>query len=488
VSGDIGLRLRPLSEAEPRNVRWLVVGLIPLRTLTLVAGVGGLGKSMWLSGIAARLSRGELDGHPAGDTVIVSYEDTAEEVLRPRVEAAGGDPARVHVIVPEHRDYVDPVALPRDIVAVEQLVLSVEAKLLVIDPIVAGIAVELDAHKDQHVRVVLARLAELAEEADCAVAMVGHLNKASSTDAYIRVANSVAFWNAARSVVLVTEDNGNDDDLRLVAQRKANYAKVRPVERWRVESIVLEHLIDPVDGRPIETARMVFLEFADDVDSADVLVRRGDSDDKTANAVNFLMAMLADGGWHESARLKELAGAAGISERTLQRAAQSQNVEVDRRGVPPASWWRLPDISLAGAFGCLNAPSPYAPPLSPTVGAFGDSASSSGFPAFEPPNAPTRQAGMDEAPPLPGDASNEAAILADAQAMVDAGQARWIDDEPAPPAADGDEPTLCGICRAPAPTGYCTDHAACNYRARRRLGIPARVCDELLARERRQAT
>ena len=52
-------------------------------------------------------------------------------------------------------------------------------------------------------RGVLGRLAALAEEATCAVCIVGHLNKAPSKDAYLRVANSVAFWNASRSVVLV---------------------------------------------------------------------------------------------------------------------------------------------------------------------------------------------------------------------------------------------------------------------------------------------
>jgi DNA repair protein RadA/Sms len=118
---------------------------------------------------------------------------------------------------------------------VEDLVRSVEARLLIIDPIVAAIVTELDAHKDQHVRAVLALLAELAEEADCAVAIVGRLNKAPTTDAYLRVANSVAFWNASRSVVLVTEDG--EGDSRLVAQRKANYARLCPVERHRVEEV-----------------------------------------------------------------------------------------------------------------------------------------------------------------------------------------------------------------------------------------------------------
>jgi hypothetical protein len=49
-------------------------------------GIGGLGKSTWLAGIAAN---GHL-GNP-GATLLVSFEDTAEEVLRPRCEPAGAD-------------------------------------------------------------------------------------------------------------------------------------------------------------------------------------------------------------------------------------------------------------------------------------------------------------------------------------------------------------------------------------------------------------
>jgi len=57
-------RLRPLSSVVPQRVRWLVPGMIPLRTLTLVAGVGGLGKSTYLVGVAAAASRGDLLGEP----------------------------------------------------------------------------------------------------------------------------------------------------------------------------------------------------------------------------------------------------------------------------------------------------------------------------------------------------------------------------------------------------------------------------------------
>jgi putative DNA primase/helicase len=147
------LRLLTLDQVEPRQVRWLVPGLIPLRTLTLVAGVGGVGKSTWLTSVAADVSRGEL-GSEAADVILVSYEDAAEEVLRPRVEAAGADLKRVHTVVVDELN-IDPVRLPADVEELGRLVADVGARLIVIDPIAAALDVAYDAHKDQHVRLVL---------------------------------------------------------------------------------------------------------------------------------------------------------------------------------------------------------------------------------------------------------------------------------------------------------------------------------------------
>jgi hypothetical protein len=342
AKGQRRLGLRPLAQVKPRQVRWLLPGLIPLRTITLVAGVGGLGKSTWLAGVAARCSRGDLlDGTPA-DVVIVTFEDPAAEVLRPRVEAASGDLERVHEVVVEGLDGIDPMRLPRDVGELDRVMGMVDARLLIIDPIVAALDTAVDSYKDQDVRVVLAQLASLAASSDCAVALVGHLNKTPSRDAYIRVANSIAFWNASRSVVLVTEDDGDEPDLRLVAQRKANWARERPVERHRIESIVLPGTVDPDTGEMIETSRMLFVEVADDLAGADVLVDRRSDTGKRETAIKFLKAALDDGGWHDSAGLKRLAAAGGVRERTLQRAANELNVEHEQRGYPASTYWRLP--------------------------------------------------------------------------------------------------------------------------------------------------
>jgi hypothetical protein len=376
------LQLRPLADVQPRQVRWLLPGLIPLGGLTLVAGIGGLGKSTWLAGVAARVSRGELNGGDPGDVVLVSFEDPAAEVLRPRVEAAQGDLARVHEIVVDGA--IDPVCLPRDTGELEQLVRGLPSlKLIVVDPVVAAIDTKLSAHNDQHVRSVLTHLSDLAEECELAIAMVGHLNKTPSKDAYIRIANSVAFYNGARSAVLITEDAAEPESQRIIAQHKQNWARRSPVERHRIEEIVLPETLDPVTGQPIVTSRMEFLELADDVDRDEVLAPRvsDDGDEKTARAVVFLVRALADGDWHDSDGLKRLAGAQQIKERTLQRAAGPEHLDVEhKRRFQDSTLWRLPHPRQG---------------LTPTAGADGESAWLSEKDPPSTPSAPVPTGGVD---------------------------------------------------------------------------------------------
>ena len=150
----------------------------------------------------------------------------------------------------------------------------------------------------------------------------------------------MAFWNAARSVVLVTEDGDEDNGPRLIAQRKANLAALAPVERHRLEEIVLPGIVDPESGKPIVTSRMTFIEIADDVNSSDVLGPQKTT--KTETAETLLEALLADGDWHESDGVRSLMAAAGFPERTTQRAAKDVSVESDRRDFPAKTRWRLP--------------------------------------------------------------------------------------------------------------------------------------------------
>jgi hypothetical protein len=339
------IQLRPLASVEPRTVRWLKPNTIPRGALTLVAGLGGLGKSTLLMAVAAECSRGELlDGSP-GDVILVSFEDAAAEILRPRAEAAGADLARIHDLYVDARAG-EPLTLPGDLTELGEVIAGTNARLVVIDPIVAALDLRLDAYKDQHVRSVLAELAAIAEESECAVVMVGHLVKGQSASAYVRIANSVAFYNAARSVLVVTGDRAEPEEQRLLTQVKTNWGRFAPIERHRIEETQLETL-DRTTGKPIVTSRMRFLEHADDVDRNDVLSERDrrEGGEKTSDAVAFVTDALKDGAWHDSAGLKKLAAAQHISERSLQRAAEALGLQHERRGFPASTHWRRAPVA-----------------------------------------------------------------------------------------------------------------------------------------------
>jgi hypothetical protein len=324
------LERRPLRHVTAEQVEWAIAGKIPLGTLSLLAGVGGLGKSALMLAWTKEIT------DAGGDVLIISYEDAAAQVIRPRFEALGGDLDRLHEL---YVDVLDgSVSFPTDLPELDRHIRETQARAVLIDPVSASIDLKLDAHKDQDVRVVLGQLAQLAERQRLAIPMNAHLNKAPSADPYLRINGSTAFYNAARSVLTVTRDPAEPDWQRLVAHHKSNYGQLAEVERWRITPTTVV-----CDGIPIETMVMEFVEIAEDVSREDVLASRSAGDVKLDEAVAFLKDALVDGDWHDSAGLITLAGGQRISERTLRRAAlDGLEVEHERRGFPSTTWWRLP--------------------------------------------------------------------------------------------------------------------------------------------------
>jgi hypothetical protein len=131
--------------------------------------------------------------------------------------------------------------------------------------------------------------------------------------------------------------------LRIVSQHKANYSRRYPPRRYEIRPIVL---VDELDdrGRPFESSAMVFIEDAAGLDLSTLLAEASPNghQPKTTHAEELLADMLDDGNWHDSAGLKQMIGMQGISERTLQRAAQALGVESEWRDFPASTWWRLP--------------------------------------------------------------------------------------------------------------------------------------------------
>ena len=165
----------------------------------------------------------------AAGVVIVSAEDGVADTILPRINAAGGDPSKIVVLntVPDGDGRQKFLALPEDIPHVRRAIARVGAKLAIFDPLMAFLSANLDAHRDHHVRRVLAELAALGEDTGAAVVVVRHLNKASGTNPLYRGGGSIGIVGAARSALLVAK-HPEDDQRRVLASQKSNLAEAPP--------------------------------------------------------------------------------------------------------------------------------------------------------------------------------------------------------------------------------------------------------------------
>lgn len=327
------------------RTRWLWDGRIPLGAPTLLVGREKLGKSTLTNELAARLTRGELPGDLAGapvDVLVVGYEDNAGSTVKPRLLAAGADPARVHRLRAEYRGSQDLVSFPDDVERIAECAREHGARLLVIDPFSASLGAEVNSHRDQDIRRAIAPLAQLAEDADLAVLLVAHFNKAQGGDSLSRVLGSRGLTAAVRSVLVFGKapdaEDGSPD--RVLAHAACNVAREAPSLSCRVEPRVIED-----ETGTIETSRLVIVGDCDT--DADALLATRSDDERTDReiAADWLTDRLADGAWHRADEIRASAKGEGIAERTLYRARKLLSVEHRREGFQAVSEWRLPILA-----------------------------------------------------------------------------------------------------------------------------------------------
>jgi hypothetical protein len=215
-----------MADIAPEPVEWLWEPYIPKGKLTSIEGDPGVGKSWLTIALAAQISRGEkLPGgkqttEPAS-VLLLTAEDGPADTIRPRLDAAGADVSRVHVIAG---------LLSLDTMGAAKLKGEIERlkpTLVIIDPIVAYLPERTDINSASAVRPVLARLAKVAEETSVAVAFVRHLAKGARDKAIYRGLGSIDFTAACRSVLMVGFDP-NDAQKRVVAHGKSNLAAPGP--------------------------------------------------------------------------------------------------------------------------------------------------------------------------------------------------------------------------------------------------------------------
>ena len=217
------VELIPAATIEPSRTAYTWAERIVAADLNLLVGPPGVGKGVTTIHVAARLTRGNLDGDLQGTlaaVVVVSAEDSPTHAIVPRLLAAGADMEFVYIVRVTHAGAEDGLTLPDDVAALTTQVEAVDAALVIVDPIAAHLSGGVDSHKDASIRRALAPLGRMAHETGAAVLGVAHLNKAAGGDWVRRVGGSVGLGAAARNVLIAADDPDGDD--RLIVHAKSN--------------------------------------------------------------------------------------------------------------------------------------------------------------------------------------------------------------------------------------------------------------------------
>jgi RecA-family ATPase len=375
---------------EPKKVKWLWPGRIPAGKVTVLDGDPGLGKSTITLDLTARLTTASPlpDGHrPEGPicVLLLSAEDGVEDTIVPRLKVAGADLRKVTIV--DHvadEDGPRPVELPGDAAMVERWLASylyaddddaapVTPGLVVVDPLMAFLGGQVNAHRDQDIRRALYPLKLLAERTGVAVVVVRHLNKTGGSNPLYRGGGSIGIIGAARAGLLVAPDP-DDEHRRILAVAKSNLAAKAPSLAYRLV------------GDDLYGAARITWDGASDHTADDLLDRPVErAAPKREQAEEFLRQALAVDA-RPVAWLQKTAQGKGISWDTVKRAKEALEVIVERRGEEGRRgggswWWRLPAGQLSikeGAIkeGAINS-TPDAP-LNPDPETAGQEADSEG--------------------------------------------------------------------------------------------------------------
>src|SRR5215203_5580371 len=317
-----------LAEVQAETVQWLWERRIPLAKITVLDGDPDNGKSVLTTDLAARVTVGKAMPYGFGKTfpqagvVILSAEDGVGDTIRPRFDAAGGDPSRVVILGNE-----DPFGIPEDLPELERAIKRVGAKLVIIDPIMAFLGENINSNSDKDVRSALKPLKQLAERTGAAVVIVRHLNKTPGGNVLYRGGGSIGIIGAARSGLIVGH-HPHDEELRVLASQKHNLSM--PPQS-------LSYQITSAPNNP--DAAVIVYKGVTAMNARDILKPPVEEERSAlAEAKDFLLEAL------ESAKkpaddLKKDADVAGISVSTLKRAKKVLGVEAKKEG---AVWYWHP--------------------------------------------------------------------------------------------------------------------------------------------------
>lgn len=329
------LKVDCLADVEATETEWLWYPYIPLGKVTLIQSDPGMGKTQMGLYIVKVVSVG---GEFYTDTIFTpprtpanaiyqTAEDGIADTIKPRLARMNPDFNRIFTI----DDSGKPLTMLDE--RIEQALQQYDPRLLILDPLQAFLGADVDMHRANEVRPVLAHIANLAEKYRCAIIIIMHMSKMTQATALHRALGSIDIPALARSM-LVIGSNPADPDEKILAHVKSSLAPHGDSLKWHYDS-----------------QKGVVFDGISDLQADDILnparVRKEQQGTKLDAAKDFLLDVLRDKGYESREVIEKKAEEARISERTLYDAKKSMGIQSLSTGFSKnkKTWWFMPEVA-----------------------------------------------------------------------------------------------------------------------------------------------
>jgi hypothetical protein len=171
-----------------------------------------------------------------------------------------------------------PMALPQDLEALASALASQRSSFLFLDPFNHYFGEGFSATKGADVVKVCNMVAVMSGEVRVTTVGALHTNRTGGLTGRDKLAHSIEFRRACRSMMIIGKTRGDDAADRTLVHDKANYSELEPALQANITGTQVE-----VDGKRIETAALTFGKTTD-ATTQDLFLAEADRDGAVVRA------------------------------------------------------------------------------------------------------------------------------------------------------------------------------------------------------------